>query len=508
MKTSGYLLITLSLSACWLPARAQFYLDGLSSYNDGGIVSYYDNPGIVTSSGSYTALNGALTLHGGNTLQVDGPYTASGSSVDSFAGDGSATWPPVDATKTISGTTGPTFSIAKFNNGAGQLVNITNAQGINIAQQLDFANGITTTVRSNAESGSIHFADGATYTNSALGDAQHVNGYVSKTGDDAFTFPVGSGTDLRTLSMSAPATATDGYTVAWISGNPDATGDPTNSNAFHDVHTLAAGLAGVSTVGQWDWLPTGGATGAGLAITVSIPDLSAFATAADLRLVGWNGTQWVNLSTGTAPFGSNYASGTGEGGSLQGTMIAGIQAIGIGTISIPLPVRLLSFTANERGCEAVLHWETAVEDNLRSFELQHSTDGIAYTNAATIEAKGNGSSYGHTYPVTQSGKHYFRLKMTGLNNASWLSTVAGVDIDCRDGGIVVYPNPVTDVVTIGKLRGRNHITVTNEMGQLLRTVQTEDASVKLDLGSLPAALYLLQVRQEGGTLNTIKLFKK
>jgi hypothetical protein len=126
MKTSKQISIALLLLACWLPARAQFYLDGLNNRNNGGTVAYYVNPGIITTSGDYTAVAGALTVHGGITLQVDGPYTASGNAIDSFAGNGSAAWPPVAAAKTITGSVAPTFDIAKFINGATQLVDITN----------------------------------------------------------------------------------------------------------------------------------------------------------------------------------------------------------------------------------------------------------------------------------------------------------------------------------------------------------------------------------------------
>jgi hypothetical protein len=158
-------------------------------------------------------------------------------------------------------------------------------------------------------------------------DNHHINGYVKKYGPEPFAFPVGSGTDLRTLSISAPSNPSDVYAVAWIIGNPTTTADPTNSNVFHPVTSVLGTITEVSTVGQWDWQAVRG-TGDGLIITVSIPQLfgTNFNNASLLRLVGWNGTAWENLGTAGA-------SGITENSMLSGTLKAGIQAIGIGAIS-------------------------------------------------------------------------------------------------------------------------------------------------------------------------------
>ncbi|MGQ7944624.1 gliding motility-associated C-terminal domain-containing protein [Flavobacterium sp. WC2509] len=167
------------------------------------------------------------------------------------------------------------------------------------------------------------------YTNAD--DGHHINGYVKKYGSEPFVFPVGSGTDLRTLSISAPSNPSDVYAVAWIVGDPTIIGDPTNGNLFHPVTLVSGEISAVSTAGQWDWQAVRG-TGAGLTITVSIPQLfgTGFNDASLLRLVGWNGNAWESLGTAGA-------SGTVENSTLSGIMKAGIQAIGIGCInSIPV----------------------------------------------------------------------------------------------------------------------------------------------------------------------------
>jgi hypothetical protein len=494
MKTSIYILSVLLLSACWLPAHAQFYLDGFNNFNNGGIVAYYSS-GTVTSSGEYLAGNGALTVHGGPTLQVDGNYIASGSSVDSFIGDGSVSWPPVPASQTISGTVRPVFEIAKFMNGAGQTMNITNALGVYIEQRLDFANGITTTVRSNNEFGAIVFQDNTTYTNTALGDAQHVNGYVTKAGNDAFTFPVGSGTDLRTLSISAPSTPKT-FSVAWIAGNPDITGDPSNANAMHPRSAVTSPISSVSLTGQWDWINVS-TPEIGLTITVSIPDVSNTGVlASDLRLVGWNGTSWVNLSSGP------NATGNTEGSTLSGTMIAGIQAIGIGSTSVVLPVTFSSFTAQKENCNAVLNWSTVMEHNNQYFAIERSSDGRMFAPIGQVAAAGNSTTaqhYSYTDSKPLTGSNHYRIAQVDMDGKRATTGVQALHFNCSVAGVKVYPNPATRTVNIETTEG-SKIAVYNMIGQRIAvpaTCSSGSLSI-LDVSALAAGNYTIQVQDDSG----------
>ena len=172
----------------------------------------------------------------------------------------------------------------------------------------------------------------ASYTSPADADA-NIDGYVKHYADaanQAFSFPVGTGADYRELSVSGTRTATAELGVAWIVGDPTSTADPTAPNAGnHAVTSFGTGITAVSTTGQWDWQDLS-SDAVGSTVTVSIPDVTAFAAAPNLRLVGWDGTEWVNLS------GTTGASANTEDNTLSGTMISGITAIGIGAGESPI----------------------------------------------------------------------------------------------------------------------------------------------------------------------------
>jgi hypothetical protein len=192
----------------------------------------------------------------------------------------------------VAGNTMPLFGILKLDNGA-NAINITNAGGLAVGNSLYFSNGITNTTRAAMDAGSVKFLAGSTYTSTNAGDAQYVNGYVTKIGNTGFTFPVGSqsGTEYRPMTIGAPSAITDTLSIAYYSGS--AVSDPSNPAA--DLTSLSTAvvngykLSSVSALGFWDWIPVHGTSG--VTIAVSIPDMSGaggYATGAEMRLVGYN----------------------------------------------------------------------------------------------------------------------------------------------------------------------------------------------------------------------------
>jgi hypothetical protein len=249
---------------------------------------------------------------------------------------------------TIAGTSAPNFYNLDFGPNV-TTMNITNLGGILVNNQLNFQNGITTTNRTSNHAGAIYFQEGA----QSLGDfsdTRHVNGYVSKVGNDDFTFHVGSGTDFRPLSISNLGEGGI-YSAAWIEGNPTTNIDPSDPivSQFHPVTSLGPDVVAVFTGGQWDWEPIS-VVYESMVIRVSIPDITAFASSASIvRLVGWNGTEWIVI-------GNSGATGLTEGSELEGTLsLNNISAIGIGIFcdtQIPLEcVGEINLSLDEN-CEA------------------------------------------------------------------------------------------------------------------------------------------------------------
>lgn len=479
--------------------------------NDGAAIYDFANAETITTAPSgvgYRAKNGAAFYHYGpatGTLTVNGNYdaytlTPGSPGIDRFTGlnnSGSAV--------EIAGNTAPLFGTLQLANGGGNNVNITNAGGVNVGATVAFTNGITTTVRSNTSNGALRILSGATYSGSvnnlitsATADAQHVNGYVGKRGNQSFVFPVGAGNDARPLAMSAPSSATDEYSVAWILGNPTTVADPSDGGSgLHPVTSIdyTSGLISVSTIGQWDWIPVTG-TGTGLTITVSIPDESSYALAQNLRLAGWNGTQWTDLSAAT---GNSSASGNTENSTLVGVMKAGITAVTVASIAYPLPLTLLRFDAKPQGCNNIgMEWEIADAINVNRFEIERSIDGTTFHRTGTVAYHDQLTVYEFTEKDLPAGKYYYRLKMIDIDGLFKYSKVSTAVISCSSNSLKFFPNPATDMLSVTGLEAGSIVKLYGINGQLLQTKMAINYKEEIKISQLKAATYVIVVEDKNG----------
>lgn len=219
-------------------ARAQLYNDGLMT-NNGSLVSDWQNQWVNSANAVYDGTNNGVFEHHGPSSQTfvnNGTYNATTGHIDKFMGPLGAAGP-----QEITGSSSPGFYNLELGNGAGQAIHILNTAGANVRNLATFSNGITTTVRANTNAGALRFGDGATYTGGNT-DAQHVDGYAGKIGNDAFVFPVGSATDYRPLTIAAPASSTAELTTAYQGSNVES------------ANAVAGPVQSVYTLGSWDWI--------------------------------------------------------------------------------------------------------------------------------------------------------------------------------------------------------------------------------------------------------------
>jgi hypothetical protein len=300
----------------------------------------------------------------------------------------------------------------------------------------------------------------ASYINAA--DTPHVDGYVKHYADaanQAFSFPVGSSIDYRELIVSGTRSDTAELGVAWIVGDPTSTADPTAPNAGnHAVTSFGTGITAVSTTGQWDWQDLS-SDAVGSTVTVSIPDMTALGAAADLRLVGWDGTEWVNLS------GTSGASGNTEDNTLSGTMIAGITALGIGKGETDVCLSAKVFLQGA----LLLSANSTMNDDLRVGSLIPSTEPYTALTGFTHSGSGGGETIG-TGVVSTTGTNAIvdwvfielRNKTTNTTIVETRSALVQRDgdiVSAVDGTSAVCFSGLVDPEVYVSVRHRNHLGV-------------------------------------------------
>lgn len=117
----------------------------------------------------------------------------------------------------------------------------------------------------------------------------------------------------------------------------------------------------------------------------------------------------------------------------------------------PLPIQLLSFTADVRRPGVISRWTTVTEINNDHFVLERSRDGISFHSIGEIKGAGNSNSainYEYYDPHPFAGINYYRLRQVDFNGSFTHSDIVAVRLEKGIGEINVYPIPANDILHI------------------------------------------------------------
>jgi Pregnancy-associated plasma protein-A/GEVED domain/Secretion system C-terminal sorting domain len=116
-----------------------------------------------------------------------------------------------------------------------------------------------------------------------------------------------------------------------------------------------------------------------------------------------------------------------------------------------LPVTFQYFNGIKKDNDAVLTWKTSFEENAKEFQVQKSTDGVAFSTIGTVPASDNmnGAIYSFTDNNITDAVNYYRISEVDKDLKSGLSQViiikSGAD---KDAKLKVINNPFIDQLDI------------------------------------------------------------
>jgi hypothetical protein len=183
-----------------------------------------------------------------------------------------------------------------------------------------------------------------------------------------------------------------------------------------------------------------------------------------------------------------------------------------GCTNIVTPVRLLSFGGQLAGQNANLYWQTASEQNTKSFEIDWSSDGVNFTAIATAPAAGNSSvikSYSKIDYSIASGVNFYRLKMIDMDGRVSYSPVIRINNPKKGGGIKVYADEAGSHLNMeweSSASGTTTAVVYDFVGRAL--IQTNIAATagvnrqQIAINALPKAGYVLKLVSNGQAIVT------
>jgi PA14 domain len=188
-----------------------------------------------------------------------------------------------------------------------------------------------------------------------------------------------------------------------------------------------------------------------------------------------------------------------------------------------LPIRLLSFSGEPENERAFLHWAISADSDPDHFELERSSDGISFSQIASIagtSGTNSGTELGFTYRdgSAPAGKSFYRLKMIDMTGTNSYSPIVSLNLENVSATRVrVYPTLThTGLVYLKASRTLDNtvILVTDLSGRILARKNAgsipEQQQLPLDnlLSALQPGLYLLKITSNQQAVATEKIIKQ
>ncbi len=273
---------------------------------------------------------------------------------------------------------------------------------------------------------------------------------------------------------------------------------------YNDIVTAMAGLSSPTTLSSPSQLQFYKVKGGTTATFPNPHDSGVFGiilnngTTADTNV-------WVAGIHGVQDHSSEYLVSSFSGGGGGG-----------GAGSAPLPVELIQFDVKPLPIHsAYLNWTTASETNNSHFVIERSSNGYSFENVAEVNGAGNSQHFiqydftDHSIP-SNLNVLYYRLKQVDFDGTVAYSPVKLVnflDLAPTLRATIVYPNPTKGSVTVmfdaNDKSALHQIQVLDNIGRVIRTMETENRTHLVDLMELPAGLYFISV-DTGESFKVIK----
>ena len=173
--------------------------------------------------------------------------------------------------------------------------------------------------------------------------------------------------------------------------------------------------------------------------------------------------------------------------------------------AIPLPVGLNSFEARHRACTVTLSWKATASQDLVSFTVEVSNDGLNFEEKGTVAAARTDQSYSFVLPDARES--FYRLRLNTQDAAPVYSPIAAVALaGCGDQRTIVYPNPLagSQWILAGGRTGQQ-ASLFDALGKVLWQGTIESNRQIIPAAQLPKGFYILEIQEKGHVISRHKL---
>lgn len=169
----------------------------------------------------------------------------------------------------------------------------------------------------------------------------------------------------------------------------------------------------------------------------------------------------------------------------------------LGTKSIYniLPLKIISFLAVAQLDVSKLSWSVENEENTKIYYIERSADGINFTAInSEIARQLPSATYYWNDLVPLTGWNYYRLKVIDIRNRISYSKIQKTWIG-SNVHVSIFPNPVKHelLVSVPATSSISTLEIVNSSGQVLKSFQTPESPVTINVVNLAKGIYYLRV---------------
>ena len=199
-------------------------------------------------------------------------------------------------------------------------------------------------------------------------------------------------------------------------------------------------------------------------------------------------TLFLLIILGFSSASAQFFGGSGDGYALT--------AIGSSGGEVPLPIKLLYFTATLTNKAVNTLWSTASEANNDYFTIERAQDGKNFETLGIVKGAGNSNqtiNYSFPDPDPLGGVSYYRLKQTDFNGKfTYANMVAVSDSDRPE--VLLYPNLNNGNFSIIGAAQNSDLLIINLLGERIATQKISSFKTDIDISNSPNGVYYVYIR--------------
>jgi hypothetical protein len=139
-------------------------------------------------------------------------------------------------------------------------------------------------------------------------------------------------------------------------------------------------------------------------------------------------------------------------------------------------------------------WEVETTENVHHFEIERSTDGIEFKNIYTqlVSHPMNTKQVFHAMDAQEhsESRYFYRVRQLNQDNSIFYSNVESVEIK-NEFAALIFPNPMTDKLTLYLNNPTNKIEVTDATGRVLFSKLQPNTSIEIDTSNWPSGTFFV-----------------